>query len=106
MPTAIEKWTLQYLIDRCPADTLALLVVAVLVSWLTYRMHTYIAKEQEQRARIAITEKQLHKVEQLLEHCPCITKKNATWLQDKTRNGGVPPDRVYCPCKQFGGENQ
>ena len=96
MPSALEKWSIQYLIDNCPPELIALSVVAILVAWLTYRVNKWLSGGINTQERLDTVEKQQHKCEQLFEACPCITKCNATWLQDKARNGGQPPERVAC----------
>lgn len=96
MPSALEKWSIQYLIDNCPPELIALSVVSILVAWLTYRVNKWLSGGINTQERLDTVEKQQHKCEQLFEACPCITKCNATWLQDKARNGGQPPERVAC----------
>lgn len=96
MPSALEKWSIQYLIDNCPPELVALSVVVILVAWLTYRVNRWLSGGINTQARIEVIEKQQHKTEQLIEACPCVTKANATWLQDKTRNGGQPPEKICC----------
>ena len=92
----IESWSLKYLLEMCPPSVMATVAIAVLVSWLTLRLNKFISGGIDQQDRVRALEKQQRKAEQLLESCPCITKCNATWLQDKGRNGGQPPERVAC----------
>lgn len=96
MPSALEKWSIQYIIDNCPPELVALSVVVILVAWLTYRVNLWLSGGINIQERLTVTEKQQRKTEQLLEACPCVTKANATWLQDKTRNGGQPPEKICC----------
>ena len=96
MPPALEKWSIQYIIDNCPPELVAAFVLLVMVIWLTYRVNKWLDGGVNMQERQAVTEKQQRKVEQLLESCPCISKANATWLQDKTRNGGQPPEPIKC----------
>jgi len=96
MPSVLEKWSIQYLIDNCPPELIALSVVAILVAWLTYRVNKWLSGGINTQERLDTVEKQQHKCEQLFEACPCITKCNATWLQDKGRNGGQPPEPIKC----------
>ena len=96
MPSVLEKWSIQYLIDNCPPELIALSVVAIVDAWLTYRVNKWLSGGINTQKRLDTVEKQQHKCEQLFEACPCITKCNATWLQDKGRNGGQPPERVAC----------
>jgi folate-binding Fe-S cluster repair protein YgfZ len=75
--------------------------------WLAVRLSKLInealSKEQEQNEAIeelqnqlAIEKKQRRKLEQLISDFPAVTKNLATWLQDRTRNGGLPPERIKC----------
>lgn len=96
MPPALEKWSIQYIVDNCPPELVAALVLLGLVVWLTYRVNKWLDGGVNMQERQAVTEKQQRKVEQLLENCPCVSKANATWLQDKTRNGGQPPEKICC----------
>lgn len=92
----LENLTLKWLFDHCPPDIIALVIVAVLVSWLTIRVNKYLSGGIGQVERLATIEKQQRKLEQLIESCPCVSKANATWLQDKVRNGGQPPEKICC----------
>ena len=40
--------------------------------------------------------KQIHKTITLISSCPCVSKRNATWLQDKNQNGGQAPEAIEC----------
>ena len=95
MPHVLEKWSIQYLIDNCPPEFVALSVVVILVAWLTYRVNLWLSGGINTQEKIALIEKQQRKCEQLLEACPCVTKANATWLQDRTRNV-EPPEKICC----------
>jgi hypothetical protein len=90
----LEKSGIKFLIDNCPPELLAIIVLIVLVAWLTIIANKFYRKISSS----AINERQQRKVEQLISIYPCITKKNATWLQDPTRNGGMPPDEIVCVC--------
>lgn len=93
---SLENWSVKYLLEHCPPELLAIIAITCLVSWLTLRLNKYISGGIGLQERLTVVEKQQRKIEQLLESCPCICKANATWLQDKARNGGQPPEKICC----------
>ena len=96
MPSVLEKWSIQYLIDNCPPELVALSVVAILVAWLTYRVNMWLSGGINTQERLEIVEKQQHKLEQLSCSMPCVPKRSATWLTDPAQNGGQPPELPVC----------
>ncbi|MBF0406483.1 MAG: hypothetical protein HQM10_03955 [Candidatus Riflebacteria bacterium] len=94
---ALDKYLIQQVLNNTPSMILLMIAVISLAVIVTMRVNKAISKEGEQNSRIEIVEKQLHKTETIVTACPCISKENATWLQDKTRNGGKPPETVRCP---------
>jgi hypothetical protein len=112
LPANMQK-ALEWALENAPPPVVVLIVAAILVVvifWLSYRINrlinTALSQEQAQTADIAAGKKQQRKLEQLVEKMPCISKGNATWLQDSTRNGGQPPEPVECEysrAKKLGG---
>jgi hypothetical protein len=104
---ALEKLSIGWLVENCPPSLLIVIVVAILAGWLSLRVNRLItealSQESSQTSRIAATEKQQRKAEQLISACPCISKHNATWLQDKSRNGGELPEKIACVYMQAKG---
>ncbi|MBF0406700.1 MAG: hypothetical protein HQM10_05060 [Candidatus Riflebacteria bacterium] len=94
---ALDKYLIQQFLNNTPSLILLMIAVICLAVIVTMRVNKAINKEGEQNSRIEIVEKQQHKSEQVISACPCISKENATWLQDKERNGGKPPEAVKCP---------
>lgn len=96
----IEKLSLDLILDNCPPTTIAAIIVVSLALWAAFRINKVVreALSQEQRQSEAIEEnkKQRKKIEALLCDCPCISKNNGLWLQDKNRNGGRPPEPIRC----------
>ncbi|HPT47920.1 MAG TPA: hypothetical protein PLM07_18730 [Candidatus Rifleibacterium sp.] len=96
MPVVIEKWSIEYLISCLSPELVPLVVVALLVSWLTFKANRYFSAAMEQAERLNVIEKQQHKVQQLLSAATCVSKNNGLWLQDPSRNGGQPPEPMCC----------
>ena len=98
--TALETLSIKYLFEHAPETLVFFVALFTVFLYVAIRVNGLISKANADReqyaARVAVLEKQQHKCEQLFEACPCITKCNATWLQDKGRNGGQPPERVAC----------
>lgn len=102
--SALEKLGFVFASDWVKAhvsnELIALVLFLCLIVWIAVRINKVIeqahSKEAEQNARILILEKQQRKGEQLLSACPCISKRNATWYQDQTLNGGEPPEKIAC----------
>ncbi len=109
MAASLQK-ALEWTIENSPPPVVVFIVVViltVLLLWLSYRVNKLIsgvlAKEQARDDRASAIEKeqaaqakQQRKVEQLIEKLPCVSKGQATWLQDKNRNGGQPPESCSC----------
>lgn len=109
MGASLQK-ALEWTIENSPPPVVVFIIVVILIVlllWLSYRLNKLISgvlsKEQARDDRIAAVEKeqatqakQQRKSEQLAEKLPCVVKGNATWLQDKTRNGGQPPEPCVC----------
>jgi predicted ABC-type exoprotein transport system permease subunit len=79
---------------------LVLLILGAIIAlavFIVIRINKAISKDKKQ-------EKQQHKIIQLFTACPCVSKKNATWLQDPARNGGQPPEPVTCKYREDLGE--
>lgn len=102
MAAAFEK-ALVWAIENSPPPLVVLIVSCfflLLILWLSYRINKLInaalSQEARQSADIAELKKQQRKHEQLAERQPCVSKGNATWLQDKARNGGQAPEDCIC----------
>lgn len=96
----LEKFSSEWLLKNISPELAALTAVLFIVGWLAIRISRVInqahAQEAEQTARIMLLEKQERKLIQLISACPCVSKSNATWLQDQARNGGQPPEKIAC----------
>lgn len=102
MALSLQK-ALLWVIENSPPPLVVLIVAiiaVILLLWLSYRINKLItgalSQEHSQTKDIAESRKQQRKSEQLLCMCPCISKRNATWLQDVSQNGGQPPEPVEC----------
>lgn len=109
MGASLQK-ALEWTIENSPPPLVVFIVVVILIIlllWLSYRVNKLISKalskEQARDDRVTTLEhsqadqlKQQRKMEQLAEKLPCISKGQATWLQDKTRNGGTVPGECFC----------
>lgn len=92
----LEKYLTSLALENIPLAALLIIAVVALAVIVTVRYNKKISQAEADRARALITEKQQAKIIQLLEAAPCISKRNATWLQDETKNGGRPPEPIAC----------
>lgn len=96
----LEKWGFQWIIDNVSPQTIGIVAVFILAMWLVLRVNKVVsdkqANDEEVKDNVRLLTKQQHKTQQLVSACPCVSKKNATWLQDPLLNGGAPPDPVIC----------
>lgn len=96
----LEKWGFQWVVDNVPPQTIGIVAVFALAMWLVLRVNNVISEKQaadeEVKDSVKLLTKQQHKTQQLVSACPCVSKTNATWLQDCDRNGGGPPDPIKC----------
>ena len=100
MAVLLENSAVKWLLEQLSPSVIALLFISLLIIWLTLRVNRLItsalSQEAEQTQQIAIAEKRISKLQQLLSSAPCISKNNATWLQDDHRNGGQPAEQIKC----------
>lgn len=98
MPPAIQKFTLDWFMQKCPPDLAAVVILTGLLLWLALRINRVIShaydQEAQQTARLDVLEKQLGKTIALICRCPRVSKKNGMWLQNPAKNGGEPPDEI------------
>ncbi|MBU1108620.1 MAG: hypothetical protein KKB51_18230 [Candidatus Riflebacteria bacterium] len=87
--TFLEKTSLEWALSKLTPELIGIIALVVLAVWFVLRAHKYFSDH----ARLV---KQGGKLEQLISACPCISKVNGLWLQDETRNGGQPPEKVEC----------
>ena len=83
----METAVLKAVLSQLTPGQLLLTVVLALVFIIATRVNSYITQVRR-------IDKQQHKVEQIISALPCVSKENATWLQDFQRNGGSPPEKI------------
>lgn len=83
----MEGFVLETFLERLTSNQLLLTAVVVLVFIVITRVNAYVTQVKRM-------DKQQRKLEQVISALPCISKENATWLQDYTRNGGTPPEKI------------
>lgn len=93
---ALEKYLTSLALENIPLAALLVVAVVALAVVVTIRYNKKISQAEADRDEARIVKKQQDKIIQLLESAPCISKRNATWLQDETKNGGRPPEPIVC----------
>lgn len=93
---AFEKQLTALVLENIPLAVLLIIAVIALAVVVTVRYNKKISQAEADRAEAQGVKKQQDKIIQLLEAAPCISKRNATWLQDETKNGGRPPEPIVC----------
>ena len=83
----MEGFVLKTFLDQLEPGQLLLIAAVALIFIVVLRVNAYITQVKK-------LEKQQHKVIQTVCALPCISKTNATWLQDISRNGGAPPEPI------------
>jgi hypothetical protein len=97
MLKALSEFVINQTIENGGTVFLIIAAIIVIAVFIVIRVNKAISKDKKQ-------EKQQKKIIQLVSACPCISKNNATWLQDPARNGGQPPERVICKYMEDLGE--
>lgn len=96
----LENESVKWALNQLSPSTVALIFISVLIIWLTLRVNRLItsalSQEAEQTRQILVAEKRISKLQQLISAAPCVSKNNATWLQDDHRNGGLPVEQIKC----------
>ena len=92
----LEKQLTALALEHIPLAVLLIIAVIALAVVVTVRYNRKISQAEADRAEAQGVKKQQDKIIQLLEAAPCISKRNATWLQDETKNGGRPPEPIVC----------
>lgn len=92
----LEKHLTALALENIPLTVLLIIAVVALAVIVAVRYNKKIGQAEAERAEIKVMKKQQEKIIQLLEAAPCISKRNATWLQDETKNGGRPPEPIMC----------
>lgn len=93
---ALEKHLTALALENIPLAVLLIIAVIALAVVVTVRYNRKMDAAKADKERGQIRDKQQEKIIQLLEAAPCISKRNATWLQDETKNGGRPPEPIVC----------
>ena len=93
---ALEKHLTALALENIPLAVLLIGAVIALAVVVTIRYNKKINEAEAEREQTRVDRKQQQKIIQLLEAAPCISKRNATWLQDETKNGGRPPEPIVC----------
>ena len=88
----LEKHLTTLALENIPLALLLVIAVVALAVVVTVRYNSKISQAEADRTDAAIRKKQQEKIIQLIEAMPCVSKPNATWLQDEAKNGGRPPD--------------
>ena len=88
----METAVLKAVLSQLTPSQLLLTVVLALVFIIVTRVNSYITQVKR-------LDKQQHKVERIISALPCVSKENATWLQDFNRNGGSLPEKIKEPDK-------
>ena len=88
----LEKHLTTLALENIPLAVLLVITVVALAVVVTIRYNKKINEAEAERVNAKIVKKQQEKIIQLIEAMPCVSKPNATWLQDETKNGGQPPD--------------
>lgn len=83
----MEGFVLKTFLDQLNPGQLLLIAAVALIFIVVLRVNSYITL-------VKMTDKQQHKVIQTISAMPCISKTNATWLQDISKNGGAPPEPI------------
>ena len=89
----METAVLKAVLSQLTPSQLLLTVVLALVFIIVTRVNSYITQVKR-------LDKQQHKVERIISALPCVSKENATWLQDFNRNGGSLPEKIKEPDKK------
>lgn len=92
----LEKHLTELALENLPLAVLLIIAVIALAVIVAVRYNKKIGEAEAERAEFKIMKKQQEKIIQLLEAAPCVSKRNATWLQDETKNGGRPPEPITC----------
>ncbi len=92
----LEKHLTELAIENIPLAVLLIIAVVALAVIVAVRYNKKISQAEAERAESKIMKKQQEKIIQLLEAAPCVSKRNATWLQDEAKNGGRPPEPIVC----------
>lgn len=92
----LEKHLTELALENLPLAVLLIIAVIALAVIVAVRYNKKISQAEAERAEFRIMKKQQEKIIQLLEAAPCVSKRNATWLQDETKNGGRPPEPIMC----------
>lgn len=92
----LEKHLTELAIENIPLAVLLIIAVIALAVIVAVRYNKKISQAEAERAEFKVIKKQQEKIIQLLEAVPCVSKRNATWLQDETKNGGRPPEPIVC----------
>jgi hypothetical protein len=66
------------------------------LSYDIIKVHGGEIKLDSKLVKVEENSKQIHKTITLISSCPCVSKRNATWLQDKNQNGGQAPEAIEC----------
>lgn len=83
----MESFVLKTFLDQLDPGQLLLIAAVALIFIVVLRVNSYITQVKN-------LIKQQHKAIQTISALPCISKTNATWLQDCTKNGGAPPEPI------------
>lgn len=92
----LEKHLTELALENLPLAILLIIAIIALAVIIAVRYNKKISQAENERAEFKIMKKQQEKTIQLLEAAPCVSKRNATWLQDETKNGGRPPEPIVC----------
>lgn len=92
----LEKHLTELALKNLPLAVLLIIAVIALAVIVAVRYNKKIGEAEAERAEFKTMKKQQEKIIQLLEAAPCVSKRNATWLQDETKNGGRPPEPIMC----------
>lgn len=88
----LEKHLTALALENLPLAVLLIIAIIALAVIVAVRYNKKISQAEAERAESKIIKKQQEKIIQLIEAMPCVSKPNATWLQDEAKNGGRPPD--------------
>ncbi len=83
-----------------PASILLIIIILILTIWMAVKIDRALHKSTEDtdffKKKLEIEEKQRLKIETLVADLPCVSKENATWLQNVNKNGGACPGKNVC----------
>lgn len=96
MATLIEQYIITQILTNTPLVLLLLLGVVILTIMIVLKVEMSKKHTRKQAERLDNLERQQIKIIQMLSMAACVTKNNATWLQDPRKNGGNPPDGLDC----------